>query len=83
MVDATVSFKTMTTHDLDVLIFTANFLVRLWMILNSTYISKLHVTSISICPFLPFSNNMVQGMKDIDNLRGQVQDVQIPLEVFE
>ena len=26
---------------------------------------------------------MVQGMKDIDNLRGQVQDVQIPLEVFE
>ena len=30
-----------------------------------------------------FSQMMVTGLQEIDKLKGEVQDVQVPLEVFE
>lgn len=30
-----------------------------------------------------FSNQIVYGLKEIDRLKGQVNDLQVPLEVFE
>lgn len=43
----------------------------------------LYYTNLYIFIFKYFSQGLVNGLQEIDKLKSQVQDVHVPLEVFE